>query len=152
VSYDGPIRFISQRVEYGWLSNFAPSPIRIDDFVYATVEHAFQAAKTQHHWWRQRIREAATPKEAKQLGKQCPLRADWEQSKVQVMFGLVWQKFTQNPELAAKLKATGDRWIEEDAPWDAFWGTGYGGKGENHLGTILMDIRAELRRQEEQRG
>ena len=145
MSTQDSIRFISQRATYGWLSNFAPSPIRVGDFVYPTVEHAFQVAKTQIILWRQRIREAATPKEAKRLGRQCPLRSDWDRDKIQTMFKLVWAKFAQNPDLAHRLDATGDRYIEEDSPWDSFWGTGYGGKGQNHMGTILMDIRHELR-------
>ena len=53
-------------------------------------------------------------------------------------------KFRQNRELADKLIATGDRLLEETNWWgDKIWGT-YQGVGENKLGILLMDVRAQL--------
>ena len=56
---------------------------------------------------------------------------------------VIRQKFN-NPELKEKLIATGDAELIEGNPWgDTFWGV-CEGKGENHLGKILMKIRSEL--------
>ena len=53
-------------------------------------------------------------------------------------------KFTQNLDLKEKLLATSDRLLVEGNTWnDRFWGV-CKGKGANHLGKLLMKIRAEL--------
>lgn len=54
-------------------------------------------------------------------------------------------KFTQNPNFADKLLATGDAHLEEGNTWgDRIWGT-VNGSGANRLGIILMQIRAEIK-------
>ena len=52
------------------------------------------------------------PSEAKKLGRRVKLRKDWEAVKVKIMEELVRAKFTQNPDLADKLLATGDAYLE----------------------------------------
>ncbi len=53
-------------------------------------------------------------------------------------------KFTRHFDLREKLLATGDRKLVEGNTWgDTFWGV-CRGNGKNHLGKILMKIRAEL--------
>jgi ribA/ribD-fused uncharacterized protein len=122
-------------------SNFHPSPV----FGYPTVEAAYQAAKTTDPAVRARIRAAATPGQAKRLGRGLALRPGWEEMKLDVMRTLVREKFARHPALAERLLATGDVELVERNYWrDTFWGV-CGGRGENHLGRILMDLRAELR-------
>ncbi len=53
------------------------------------------------------------PSEAKKAGRKFLLRKDWEQIKMSVMAGIVKAKFEQNEELAKKLLATGDAYLEE---------------------------------------
>ena len=73
------------------------------------------------------------------------MRTDWEQIKVGVMKDLVLQKFTKHKELKEKLLATGDAYLEETNTWnDIFWGV-CKGKGQNHLGKILMEVRKEIK-------
>lgn len=143
------ICFISQQ-DYDWMSNFYRAPFMHEGFAWHTVEHAFQAAKVNFEGqWAKRIRLAATPGEAKRLGRKCPLRKDWEDVKVDVMRSLVQEKLKAHPELQDKLLATGTVRLEEDAHWDRFWGTGKtgpGGNGKNMMGKILMDLRDSLRR------
>lgn len=132
--------------EYSFLSNFYPSPLKFgrDRLLYPTAEHAFQAMKTHDAVWRNKIRLAPSPGVAKRLGRQCPLREDWDRSKVRVMTAIVRLKF-KDPALRAKLLATGDEELIEGNYWnDRFWGV-CRGKGQNHLGKILMDIREECR-------
>lgn len=128
-------------------SNMDPTPV----FQYPTVEHAYQAAKSSDQAVRERIRAAATPQIAKCMGnpkhRLCVIptvRADWEEIKLAVMRALVREKFVRHPSLARLLLATGDLALVERNLWrDRFWGV-WEGRGENHLGRILMDVRAEL--------
>jgi len=145
---EGPIRFISDREHYGFMSNFYGVVFMYQGRQYRTAEHAFQEAKTKDVGWKRRIREAATPKEAKRLGRQCPMDAQWDHHKLSVMRDIVLAKFQSNPKLATKLVATGKRLLEEDAYWDSFWGTGRDGTGRNELGRVLMVVRRKLQNNE----
>lgn len=60
------------------------------------------------------------------------------------MYEICMCKFMQNPTLCKALLATGNCHLVEGNNWgDYFWGS-VNGHGENHLGRILMDIRAKL--------
>ena len=74
------------------------------------------------------------------------LRPDWETEKISIMRALLRLKFA-DPALRAQLVATGVRPLVEGNRWgDRFWGV-CGGNGQNMLGKLLMEIRAELRSQ-----
>ncbi len=69
---------------------------------------------------------------------------EWNAVKVSIMKSLLEQKFDAkvNPELCARLLATGTKHLEEMNWWgDTFWGTDKEGKGENMLGRLLMEVR-----------
>jgi ribA/ribD-fused uncharacterized protein len=133
-----------------FLSNFYPSPVTYEGVVYASVEHAFQAAKALDPETRVSIQQAGTPDQAKRLGRRATLRADWEQVKVSIMEQILRQKFT-DAQLAESLLATGDEELLEGNTWnDRFWGAVYNygtrqWEGQNHLGKLLMKLRQELR-------
>lgn len=77
------------------------------------------------------------------------IRPDWDAGKLIVMRVYVGQKFDRNPELAEKLLATGSEELIEGNSWgDRFWGVSPrgSGKGQNHLGRILMETRDQIRR------
>jgi ribA/ribD-fused uncharacterized protein len=129
--------------EHRWLSNFWPAKVVIGGIVYPSVENAYQAAKTLNLEQRKRF-AACTAGQAKRLGKTVDMRNDWESVKLQIMLDLVRQKFYVHLELRNKLLATGEEHIEEGNKWnDQFWGV-CRGKGQNHLGKIIMDVRASL--------
>jgi len=110
--------------------------------LYSTVEHAFQAAKSLDPKDRTRVRQALTPVEARRRGGKVAVRADWSSIRLAVMEDLVRQKF-RDPELRRRLVATGsEELVDPSTPADPFWGR-RGGAGENHLGQILMRIRAD---------
>lgn len=77
--------------------------------------------------------------------KNLEMRADWECIKVEVMRDALRAKFKRenNPKLYEMLRSTGDAYIVEDSPRDAYWGIGRDGKGENMLGKLLMEVRKE---------
>jgi ribA/ribD-fused uncharacterized protein len=130
--------------EYAFLSNFYPSVVvGLDGETYSSVEHAYQAAKTLDVRAQRTIREAPTAGVAKKLGRKVILREDWERLKLPTMGFLVRQKFRE-PKLMELLVKTGDAELIEGNWWrDTFWGM-YNGKGENHLGKILMRVRDEV--------
>ena len=136
--------------EYAFLSNFYPSPIAYKDnkIVYPTVEHYFQAMKTFQSDEHETIRTAATPGEAKRLGRRCTLREDWDNIKYEVMYRALKMKF-KDPDLRAKLLATGDEFLVEGNTWgDRYWGV-CEGRGLNKLGQLLMIVREECRRDDD---
>lgn len=127
-----------------FLSNFWPCKVAYEGIVYPSSEHAYMAAKTTDLTIRTLIRNCSTPGKAKRLGRSIELRPDWEQVKFAIMYEVVKDKFTRSPILAAKLKATaGIKLIEGNTWGDTIWGV-CNGKGENHLGKILMRVREEL--------
>jgi ribA/ribD-fused uncharacterized protein len=152
--------------EWGVLSNFSACEIELDGLVYASVEHAYQAAKTLEQRDREAIWLARKPGTAKALGQRVKLRPGWEGMKLGVMERLLRQKFSWETYAGERLRQTGDRELIEGNSWnDEFWGAvwvrylsrelqvhacGDAGewRGENHLGKILMKIRSGLIRGE----
>ena len=130
-----------------FLSNFYPALVMLDGHQYATVEHAYQAAKFPQDQ-REPFRQLIKPGQAKRLGrgKGGP---DWRNRSLAVMEDLLWQKF-EEPSLKKLLLATGDEHLEEGNDWhDTFYGVCNGQCwsgphkpiGENHLGWLLMRVR-----------
>lgn len=136
--------------EHCFLSNFYPLTIRIGDEDWSSSEHLYQAMKTFDPWWRDRIRGAASPGLAKQMGKRVPIRPDWEEVRVDVMRFVLARKFEPGSEMAGLLLSTGDELLVEGNWWhDQFWGScrcdrHLGTPGLNWLGRLLMARRAEL--------
>lgn len=132
--------------EYAFLSNFYESPIKGDDGIaYPTIEHYFQAMKTTDLDRRRQIARAATPGQAKRMGRQVDLRPDWEELKEAYMLIGVTKKFA-DPELRQKLLDTKDAILVEGTTWhDRYWGVctceKCQGNGLNRLGHILMKVR-----------
>ncbi len=144
---------------FDFLSNFHEGhPVEWAGFVFPTTEHAFAWEKVDLSHpdavsWLGLIRESEGPAAAKVLGRACPLQPEWEARKFQVMRDIVWQKFTQHPDLAELLDATGTAYLQEGTYWDdRVWGVDLTShddpaqrEGLNWLGLILMDTRARLR-------
>lgn len=131
--------------QYRFLSNFFMQDFEYEGRVWKSVEHAFQAYKFYPDVARmEEVANCATPGKAKRMGRLPGIRADWNQVRVQVMTDLVRIKFSV-PYLRERLLETGDEELIEGNSWgDTFWGMCQG-VGENHLGRILMQIRAEIR-------
>jgi ribA/ribD-fused uncharacterized protein len=93
------------------------------------------------------IRQIASPMDAALEGRnrQNPLRPDWEEIKDEVMLQVLRMKFSQNPEIAKELLATGDAILIEHTQNDAYWADGGDGSGKNKLGLLLMQVREELK-------
>lgn len=137
------------RGPYWFLSNFYPCVIQYANYNWLSVEHAYQAAKTENISEKEQILNAFTAKEAKRLGKTVQIRDDWDNIKIDVMYDLLNIKFFPNPtdnNLTQALLNTGEEEIIHENVWkDTFWGV-CNGVGENHLGKLLMEIRYKLRK------
>lgn len=141
------IYFYSTVDRYGALSNFAGGGVEMDGKWWPTVEHYFQAQKFHDEAYREKIRGARNPGQAKSLGssRAIPLRPDWEEVKDEIMYQACLKKFQTHPETRELLLSTGDEELVENAPGDYYWGCGKTGTGLNKLGHILMRIRSEIR-------
>lgn len=158
---------------YGVFSNYYPAPIEmvIGDTkkTYASSEVAYQCLKFNDLEYQKVIRTAKTIHQSKLLASQriaapnqpkwstdlnpiiqyhlkrgVKIRPDWEAVKLTCMLRCLSQKFIQHPKLAEILLSTRNNEIRETSPYDVYWGW-YNGKGENHLGFLLMQVRTHLR-------
>jgi len=137
--------------QYAFLSNFYPSVVQFEGLNYATVEHAFQAAKSTEFFFRKLI--ATLPAEkaglAKRRGRTIRLRRDWENIKIDIMFDLLCYKFKQ-PDLKKLLLNTGGKKLIEGNHWhDNIWGDCSCKRcesiqGQNWLGRLLTEVRSQI--------
>jgi ribA/ribD-fused uncharacterized protein len=141
------VYFFSKSETHSEFSNFAPYPIDLDGKRWPTTEHYYQAQKFTDATLQKDIRQAAKPVIAKSLAdkNKAAIRPDWDAIKDQVMYRAVRRKFELHGELRELLLSTGDEDLVENAPTDYYWGVGREGTGQNKLGKIIEQIRAELR-------
>ena len=140
---------------YVFLSNFYPCKIEHQGITYPSVENFYVAMKVNDQQlingkyytpgdFREMIARITNPAEVKKIGSKVKLRTNWDEKKLEVMNWAVRQKFKEET-LSEMLLSTGDQELIEGNWWkDYFWGV-CNGKGENHLGKILMDVREELK-------
>jgi predicted NAD-dependent protein-ADP-ribosyltransferase YbiA (DUF1768 family) len=151
----GPI--LEFKGEHRFLSNFAPSPIKVppmpaingeprmhpaSGWEAPTVEHAFQVLKCVDEVQARTVLEAPSPQEARARGKRVTLRPDWEDVKRDVMLVLLRRKFREPYDepgrsalgLTERLLATGYRMLVEGNTWgDWTWGATWTTRGQARL-------------------
>mgnify|MGYP003606149007 CR=1 FL=1 len=66
------VYFYAQTDDYAEFSNFAPYGVAVDGLWWPTVEHCFQAQKFDDPAYRERIRVARRPKDAKAQRRKGP--------------------------------------------------------------------------------
>ena len=146
--------------ENGCFSNWFRRKFVIDDFEYLFVEQYMMAQKAKLFHDSERytaILRATQPWECKDLGKQVkPFDSKvWNAVKYDVVKTANRAKYEQNPDLKAKLLETGNAILAEASPKDTIWGIGLDAvtaaetspsewPGQNLLGKILMELRAEF--------
>ena len=138
------------RGEYSFLSNFHKSPVTFEGLTYPCVENAFQAGKCADREGKIKYTAQNNPVKAKMMGKREKLPDVWDKLSIELMEKLVKIKFS-DPELAARLLATGDEEITEGNRWhDNKWGKCtcercQSKPSSNLLGKILMKTREEIK-------
>lgn len=141
-----PIRRITEfRGDYYFLSNFYSTTVSYDGLTFKSSEAAFQAQKCIAEEQKKVFTEL-TASASKKLGRKVSLRQDWDEVKDALMKDIVRAKFDQHLDLKKMLINTGNSVLEEGNTWgDKYWGIdSRTGKGENHLGRILMELRSEF--------
>lgn len=129
---------------FSYLSNFYRCPVMYDGVLYPSSENAYQAAKTLDLEDRLRFINMTSGK-SKREGDLLVKREGWDTLKFEIMFLILFDKFTRNTDLKIKLLSTGNAYLEETNTWgDQIWGV-YNEVGDNNLGKILMKIREILR-------
>ena len=138
------IYFNTPKEPYGEFSNRAAFGIEMDGAWWPTVEHYYQAQKFDDANYREKIRCAPNPKSATLLGRSysLPVREDWADVKESIMLRAVKRKFQTHAEPYELLMSTGDESIYENAPHDF----DLEHADPNHLGAILVEVRAALRK------
>lgn len=132
------------------LSNFSAFQVQIDGLLFMTSEHAYHYQKfkdVNQHVANQILNCSSAHHAFKIAEENKPLRIDgWDEMKASVMKRILFAKVYQHEYVLRKLLATGDRILVEDSWRDDVWGWGPNKDGQNLLGKIWMEIRAELKR------
>ena len=146
------IRFCSPTGKWWFLSPYAEFPIKMEVdgmlYTFSTVEHYYQAMKfyaTDERF--NTILHLKNPAEARLITKtqayKINRRLDFDKHKFDIMEKGLRAKFTQNPQAAEMLKATGNAVLVKSCK--ECYKCGFGiGSGQNRMGKILMKIRKEL--------
>lgn len=134
---------------YGAFSNLYKRPVEFEGTIYPTSEHAYQAGKAAKPAVRQWILNAPTPALAAMAAHGLyvwDVVPNWAQIKFERMRSVLRAKFDQHDDLRELLLSTGGaRLVEAGTVNNAvnrLWGE-VDGKGENMLGVMLMELRAE---------
>jgi ribA/ribD-fused uncharacterized protein len=136
--------------DFAFLSNFHQCDFVFEGLTYHTSEAAFQAQKCATEDEKIKYTTVTNPVAAKRMGKKEPgFPSNWNEISYGIMKNILKAKFAV-PELREKLKATGDAvLIEGNRHHDNRWGNCTcdrckNREGQNWLGKILMELRAEL--------
>ncbi len=131
-------------------------PLIIDGISYPTSEHAYQAMRSTDENVRRKIAAMPSPYDAKRYWRdhQPESRADWDNIKLDVMRQVLELKFAPGTRCHKELMATGKKKLVEYNNWgDKYWGAHVQNlpdgtvhiSGENHLGTLQMEVRERHR-------
>jgi ribA/ribD-fused uncharacterized protein len=136
---------------YGSFSNLFKRPIELDGVTYPTSEHAYQAGKARKPAVRDWLMSAPSPALLAMAAHGLyywDISPGWSTTKFDRMRRVLMAKFTQHADLKELLLSTGDAMLIETATVDnevnRLWGE-VNGVGRNMLGTLLMEVRAQLR-------
>lgn len=130
------------RDEYWALSNFYEHPIKFRGITYRNAEACFQAQKCSTDEEKMMFVNL-TGAEAKKLGRKVKINtAEWESIKLGLMLSIIQAKYEQCKPFRATLAYCEGGIYEGNDHGDTYWGIdAKTGKGDNHLGRIMMYVR-----------
>ena len=134
--------------EFYVFDNFSSFQVEWRGVLWATSEHAYQAAKffgTDKEIV-ERIKMAKSAHDAQKITSENRDKRlkNWDEIKVGVMKEILRNKIKQHSYVLKKLLQSGNREIVEDSWRDNQWGWGEDKKGQNLLGKIWMELRQEF--------
>ena len=149
--------------ENGYLSNWFLSEFTVGGITFSSMEQYMMYEKAvlfKDQITAEKILQTDDVAKIKALGRTVQNFDDkvWTKEREGIVYRGVSEKFRQNPELAEKLKKTGEEIIAECAVKDRVWGIGLSmidrdrfsidkWRGQNLLGRILMRVREDIRHQ-----
>jgi ribA/ribD-fused uncharacterized protein len=135
---------------YGPLSNLYRRLIVFEGESYPTSEHAYQAGKPRKREVKEWLMAAPSPALLAMAAHGLyywDIAPGWSMTKFDRMKRVLIAKFTQHTDLRQLLLSTGTARLVEaarvDTPVNRLWGE-VNGVGKNMLGTLLMEVRAEI--------
>lgn len=135
---------------FGVFSNLYKREILFEDEVFPTAEHAYQAGKARKPAVREWLMAAPSPSLLAMAAHGLyvwDINSDWSKIKFTRMKNILIAKFTQHDDLRTLLLSTGSARLVEAATVDnavnRLWGE-VNGVGQNKLGQLLMEVRADL--------
>lgn len=153
--------FYAPDQENGYLSNWYTCSFKYGRYTYSSAEQFMMAQKAalfRDYDVFFKILDTDDQSTIKKLGKQVSNYNDavWSRLRGPMMRRGLRAKFQQNPDILEKLLATGNMVLAECSPRDKIWGIGLAEddarihdpkmwKGQNLLGTVLMEVRSDLR-------
>lgn len=150
----GPLKLDNERQvffyeqDHYYLSNFSAFMVQWNGHVYPTSEHAYHVMKFPDDPLKQAaIARASSAHDVFKMAERWKQyrRPDWDEIKVEVMRHILRTKVDQHEYVRRKLLETGDRELIENSWRDDYWGWGPNRDGQNMLGKLWMQIRADLR-------
>lgn len=158
MSTEREVRFYrANEKPYGAFSNLYKRPVWFEGVLYPTAEHAYQAGKARRPEVAEWLMNAPSPALVAMAAHGLyywDVTPGWSKTKFARMRAVLRAKFEQHADLRALLIDTGDARLVEAASVDnavnRLWGE-VNGVGENMLGRMLMELRAELREDEHTR-
>jgi len=136
---------------YGAFSNLYRRSMVFEGETFPTSEHAYQAGKPRKRAVRDWLMSAPSPALLAMAAHGLyywDVAPGWSTTKFERMRQVLRAKFTQHDDLRQLLVGTGNARLVEAATVDnevnRLWGE-VNGVGRNMLGTMLMELRAELR-------
>lgn len=141
---------------FGAFSNLYRRLIDFEGETFPTSEHAYQAGKARKSEVREWILSAPSPSLVAMAAHGLyywDIAPGWSRTKFDRMRAVLRAKFTQHSDLRDLLLSTGDVRLVESATVDnevnRLWGE-VGGVGQNMLGVMLMELRDQLRLEDDE--
>ncbi|WP_299165347.1 NADAR family protein [uncultured Tateyamaria sp.] len=139
---------------YGVFSNLYKREIMFEGELFATSEHAYQAGKARKPAVKKWLMDAPSPSLLAMAAHGLyywDVAPGWSKNKFDRMRAVLRAKFAQHEDLMKTLLETGEARLVESAtvdnPVNRLWGE-VNGEGKNTLGIMLMELRAELQKEQ----
>lgn len=139
---------------YGTFSNLYRRPILFEGRIFPTAEHAYQFGKARKSAVRDWLLSAPSPSLVAMAAHGLytwDIIPNWSKVKFDRMRLVLHAKFSQHEDLRQLLLSTGDARLVEvgrvNNVVNRTWGE-VGGKGQNMLGVLLMELRSQFRKKQ----